>query len=510
MTAATAPAPTPSAVSAHADVVQSVRNAVKLGASLLATWAVAVAVRVVLPRALGPDVFGVYQFADAFSATAFMLTHLGVETYVRKEVATRPEHATEFFGGMLVARLALSAVVMVGATAVLIAGGKGRQVCELALVLGAAQVLVNLNGVYGALLHSKGTVDGLSILNVVSKLLWGAGIGVALLLGTGVMGVAVALLASETLRTGALALLSRRHLMLRMRLDRRATTMMLAASLPYYLASLAQTVYSKIDISVMSFMTNDREVGWYGAASNVAGVSLLLSPLIGWVLLPLTARAAARSEDALTALSRRSMELILMAAIPVSLLLFLGADVLVATLFGAQYAPAARSLRVLAPLFMLTYAAMVSGSMLIRLDRGWALTWISVAGGVASPLLNVWLIPRTAARFGAGGAGVGAGIALIATELGTTIVMTALLGGRAFDRRSIVALAKALGACAATALADRLLLPIGAWRFLVDALVYTALIVASGAMDIRGMLAFVRDAMRSDDGALAAAPGASA
>lgn len=489
------PPPRPG-VPLRADVEQSVRNAVKLGTSLLATWTVALAIRIALPRVLGPSSFGVFQFADSFTATAFIITHLGVETYVRKEVATRPDHATEFFGGMLVVRFTLSAIVMAGAIAALIAAGKPAQVWHLVVFLGTAQVLLNLNNVFAALLHAKGEVGGLSVLNVASKLTWGLGVGVALATGAGVFGVAVALLLSETLRTVALSVLTRRHLGLRLAIDRRATMAMLGSSLPYYLSALAQTVYGKIDISVLSFMTNDREVGWYGAAANVAGVSLLMSPLIGWVLLPLSARAVARSEADLTALTRRAMELILMSAIPISLMIFLGAEPLVTAVFGQVYAPAARSMRVLAPVFVLTYAAIVSGSVLIRLGHGWWVTWVSIGGGIAAPLMDLVLIPRTA-QLGPGGAGIGAGIALIVTEFGTTTAMTALLGGRAFDRRSTVALAKALVACVVVIAADRVMAPLGNARLVADALLYAAIVVGWRAVDVRGTVAFVRSAMRA-------------
>jgi O-antigen/teichoic acid export membrane protein len=94
------------------DIAHSLRNTAKLGASLVATWAVALVVRIFLPRHLGPAAFGTYQFADSFTATIFVVTTLGIETYVRKEIATNPEHANDFFGGTLVLRVALSVLVL--------------------------------------------------------------------------------------------------------------------------------------------------------------------------------------------------------------------------------------------------------------------------------------------------------------------------------------------------------------------------------------------------------------
>ena len=476
------------------DVLQSVRNASTLGLSLLGTWAVALVVRILLPRHLGPAAFGDFQFADSFTATAFVFTGLGIETYVRKEVSTRSDHATDFFGGTALARLAISALVMAAALSGLALSGKPVAIQHLVLLLGIAQVLITLNLTYGALLHAVGRVGGLSVLNIVTKVLWGGGIVIAFALGGGVMSVAAAMLASEAVRTAGLAMLTRRHMGLQFRVNLVATRGVVAAALPYYLATLATTIYSKIDVSIMAYRTTSEEVGWYGASSTLAGMAMLISPLIGWVLLPLSSRAAARSRDELRAVSRRAMELVLTASLPLSLFMYLAAEVIVRTLFGAPYAPAVMSMRIQAPVFVLTYVAIVSGSLLVRIERGWAVTWIAVAGMIASPLLNVVLIPMGLRHVGRGGAGVGAATALVFTELATTVAMTWLLGGLAFDRRGVTAVAKTVVVCLAIVTLDRLLMPLGSARLLLDGVAYLAGVVAWGALDARGAIAFLRNA----------------
>ena len=470
----------------------SVRNAFKLGASLVGTWAVALGIRIYLPRHLGPSEFGTFQFADGFTTAVYVIGSLGLETYIGKEVATRIEHASDFFGGTLALRLLLSALVTIVAVYGLRYGGKTDTVIQLVLIMAAAQVLTNLNSAHAALLQAAGTVDGLSILNITSKLFWAAAIGLALGMGGGVRSVATAMLVSEFLRTVGLVVLSRKLVHLKFRWDQSATIAVIIASAPYYVASLAQTVYARIDVSVMSFMTNDAEVGWYGSASNIAGMSLLLSPLIGWVLLPLTSRAAARSTDELAVVSRRAMELILTIAFPISLALFLGADLIVPTVFGEAFRPAIASLRVLAPLFIFTYAAMVGGTMLVRLERGWALTWISIGGMIATPLLNFWLIPIFSVRFGPGGAGIAAATALMISEFGTTVVMTLLLGGMAFDARSLMVLLKTVLVCLGVIALDWFLRPMGWARLGIDATVYLVAIFAVGAVKIGEILRQVR------------------
>lgn len=480
----------------QADIAQSLRNALILGASLIATWVVAIVVRILLPRYLGPASFGAFQFADSFTTTVFILMTLGLETYIRKEVSTKPDYATQFFAGTVVLRLALSAVIMLVSIVALRAAGKPPTVLWLVFLLGIAQILFNINLTFAALLQSTGQVAGLSILNVGSKIVWGAGVVGAILFGAGLKTIGVAILLTEAARTVGMAILATRHLHLKVNVNLRSAAVAIAASMQFYVGHVAQTVYSRIDVSIMSFMASDVEVGWYGAASNLAGLSLLLAPLIAWVLLPLSARAVARSQNELTIVMRRAMEFVLGLAIPIALMLGLGADVLVHAAFGEAFAPAVSSLRILAPTFILTYVTMVSASMLIRLERGWALTWITISAMFIAPALNLWLIPRGLAAWGPGGAGDAAAIALLVTEIYAVAVMTWLLGRRAFDRRTLTMLAKTAGICCVVIVVDRLLVSLGAWRLVVDVILYVGLVVGSGAVDPASVVSVARDVLK--------------
>lgn len=478
-----------------ADVSASVRNALKLGASLLGTWAVALVIRMMLPRFLGPAAFGALQFADAFSIVAMVVTWLGVETYIRKEVPTRQDHASDFLGGTMLLGFALGILVLLIALPALRAAGKSDAVLILVAILCGAQMLANQNNTLSAVLHATGKIDGLAMLNIGAKVAWGGGIAVSWSLGFGVRGVACAMLASELLRLVCLVYLTRRTIGLQFNFDRRATVAVLVASAPYYMLGLAQTIYARIDVSILSFLSNDTEVGWYGAAATIAGMSMLLSPLISWVILPLTQRAAARSHEELMMVSRRALELVLVSAFPVTVLFFVSAPIIVPLAFGAKFEVASHALRILAPTFVLTYAAMVCGSLLVRMGRGWVATGISVAGMLIAPVLNLLLVPQFQQRFGPGGAGMGAATCLSLTELFAAGAMMYALGREIVDRRTVAVLLKTVLVCLAVIALDWMLLPMGAWRLLADGAVYVGAAVLIGAVDVKGLMTIARNVL---------------
>jgi O-antigen/teichoic acid export membrane protein len=265
-----------------------------------------------------------------------------------------------------------------------------------------------------------------------------------------------------------------------------------------FLNTAAHTIYNKLDITILAVVAGDREVAWYGAASLLAGMTLVVAPIIGWVLMPLFARARARSEAEYTAVLRRSLELVLTFAFPTALMMALGAEVWVTLLYGAAYAPAAVSLKLLSPLFVLTYVAMLNATSLILTGRAWAQAFVSIAGVGINPLLNSLFIPFSMRTWGEGGAGRGAACAQLGTELTVTAVMTVLVGARAFDRRTMGTVARTLLVCAAVwAIDEALRARVGpAPRLLCDVLAYLGLAVASGAIHLRETVTFAREALR--------------
>ena len=374
-----------------------------LGASLVATWSVALVVRLYLPRHLGPALFGAFNFADTFAATFFIFLGLGVETYIQKVIPVRPRHASDFLGGFIAVARDPRRLRHVGdgrrdgADPPAARGAAGR----LRLRRGPAPRL-DRHHAGGALARVARRRGPRRIVNVASKALWGAGVAVAIATRAGLVGLAVAFLVAEAVRMAVLARLARRHLHLELRFEPAAVRAVILASLPFYMNQVANTIYAKVDVSLLTVLTNDTEVGWYGAASNLASLALLVSPLVGAVLLPLLSRAAARSRDELFAILRRVIEAVLLAVMPISLFAGLGRRRLGPAALrprlragDAQPAPARADLRAHLPRDDQRHG-------LILLDRAWRVATISLVALFVNPALNLPLVPAALSWLGPG------------------------------------------------------------------------------------------------------------
>jgi len=421
---------------------------------------------------------------------------LGTDAYIRKEVAVRPGHASDFFGGTFVLRVGLSGLLLAGMFLVLWGTGRSGYVGAVALLYGVAQFFVNANATLSAMLHAKGRVGEMSVLAVATKVVWAAGILVAMFYGAGLWAYAASFLASESVETIVLYRLAAHHMGLRFRIDVAGTRAVILASLPYNLTFFATTAYGKLDVSLLEFLGNTEEVGWYGAANAIAGLTLLATPLIGWVLMPMLARAAARSRDELHEQTRRSLELVMTVAIPAGLVIYLGADIWVRFVFGAPFAPAAHALRVLAPMFVFMYVSIIYSMALVMLERAWTLVLIATGGLVVNVALNVTLIRVLIHALGPGGGGTACSLAMLGTEIVVSTCMMIVIGRAGIDRRCASTIAKSVAAGAVVLALARPLAPLGPASLLVEVAVYLAIALATRAIPLRGMIAVVRETTR--------------
>jgi O-antigen/teichoic acid export membrane protein len=459
------------------DIATAARNALKLGGSLLATWTVALAVRFQLPRHLGPVEFGNFNFCDSFSAAFFVFLGLGVETYIQKEVPIRPQHASDFFGGVLVVRAGLSVIVLATMATVLALTGRPHELQLTVLVFGLTQATIGFNLSIAAMLQASTKVGPLAAMNVVSKLLWGVGVVVGIWLDAPLPLLALPNLVAELLKASVLYPTARAAVGLRLHFAMGPLKTVLLASLPFYVNTIAINLGARLDVSMLEFLAPGEEVGWYSAASNFAGLAMLFSPVVNWVLMPLFARAKHRSEESFYQMLRRAIEGLLVLAVPVTLLIGLGADFWVRLAFGRSFGPAAMSLRCLAPLFVATYLALMLALALVVLERSWRLTIVSLIGLGVLPLLILVLVPL-AKPLGVGMAGAGAAVGVTAMELMTAGLFLQTVGRRALDTRNVLAIVKSMGVAAVVIALHQALAFMGHWRLIVDMFAYAVLALA--------------------------------
>lgn len=480
--------------SAEREGLTALRNAAKLATSLLLTWGVALVVTFKLPKYLGPLAWGFYKYGFELAATLAVFLHFGVDTYISREIPVRPKHASDFFGGVLLARTLLLAPLF--AYGYWHLGAKLPEERVAAALFGLTQVFIVMNLTFQQILQAAATVGRLAISNVVAKVLWGGGTLAAVLLHAPFWVLPLPMLASEALKSGFLFLATREAIGLELRLDIGETKKVLRTSLPFFIAIAAVYIGASVDVVLLRELVpaGSEEVGWYSAAREISRLSAMMMPVLTGVLVPLMSRAMHVDEREFDRLLRRGMEGVCVVSIPLTLLLALSAKFAIGLVLKREFVPAHYSLEWLAPTFVLAYINSLLWLALMIMKRSWTITVVSLVGTALLPVFILVAVPlvRSAGGGREGMMGMGVAMALSARELVLAVVYLAIVGRRALDARAVGAIMKSLGICAAVVAAHAALAPIGDLRLLVDAALYGVLALVLRVLRIGDALHLLR------------------
>ncbi|MBX7113822.1 MAG: flippase [Myxococcaceae bacterium] len=472
---------------------RALRNAAKLAMSLIGTVIIGIGGRALMQRHLGPEAFGSLNYADAVAGAFFVVLSLGIEMYIYKEVAVRPEHANDFVGTVILLRAGLTVLLVAAMTAWLISRDRPVEVVWVAIVFGAAQLCTNFNNTFTAILHACGKVDGIAVVNFVARVLWGATLVAAAWLNAPLVFFALALVASELWKALWAYRLSRKHAGFVFKVDFAKTKKVLKDATPFFMNAIALAGIGKLDVMVLGDLTNDTEVGWYGSAWSMATITMLMTPIVGWVITPMLSRAATRSQAELSLIMRRGLEACLAVSIPLSLGIFVGADLWIHILGGDKYLPATTALRVLSVTFGLTYVNIFASLCLTAMNRGWDVTVTSLLTLVLSPVLNWIFIPIGMNAIGPSGGATASATAVVVNELIVVSMMMARIGKLAIDGRLLAAFFKTLLVCGGVIVADRLMTGLFApLRVVLDGLLYMVGVLLVRAVRIEEVKAVLK------------------
>ena len=302
--------------------------------SQVVTWTLSWILLVILPRYLGDTQFGKLFFALSYGTIFSTLINLGVNTFLVKEVAIlhpAPDaSATEIarrrtglyalLSNVFTCKIALAAAIYVFQSVLIFFLPYDAASREAVLIIGLGTCLGAITQTLGGAFQGLEYMLAPSAILIAEKTIITA--GCALLLWHG-----HALTAVCWVHTAAAVVsffLSLGWLYQRERFgfawDRELLRRILIGGLPFLIWVVFGEIYIRIDVLMLSLMTSDAVVGWYGAATRLYGTMLFIPNILTTSIFPAMMRMGSDIVDdaAFSRASERLMNLVLFAAIPVS------------------------------------------------------------------------------------------------------------------------------------------------------------------------------------------------
>jgi O-antigen/teichoic acid export membrane protein len=405
--------------------------------SQLVTWLLTLLLTLFLPRFLGAAAVGQLHFANSLWAIVVVLVSFGMDQLITKEVARAPEKTAELFGTSVVVR-AILYVFGFGAVALYLhLLDYPTLTVQVVYVIGISQlaglfigaVQASLQGLEKMQYMSIGTVAGKAVNTVVCIIL--------LLLGYGVLVIAMITVLSAFVNLGIQLFYLRRLQPVRLRFSWSASVGMLRAGSPYLFTYLFLVIYQQVDAIIIAGLVNETTLGWYSAADRLFGTFLFVPTVFMTAVFPALSRlyVTEGEGDQLSRIMSKSFDLLLMLSVPIGLGVIVVARPLVILLFGAEFANSGPILAVMGVVLTLTYQNMLLGQFVISTDRQNKWTVIMAIAAISTVPLDLVLVPWCQAQFGNGA--IGGAIAFVITETGMMFAGLRLLPPGSLKRSNL-------------------------------------------------------------------------
>lgn len=348
-----------------------------------------------MARYLGPERFGIYNYAAAFAAFMMPFVTLGLDDLVVRDLVRLPDRQGALLGTAFALKAAagMLGVAAVGGAVALARPGDGTSLA-LGLILSGG-LLAQAFDVTALWFRSR--VQSRYVVyprNAAFLALSVVKIGL-ILGGAPLLAFAVAAAAEIALGTaGVVAAYRWRGGRVAWTFDRAVAVALLRESWPLVVAGAAGLVYMRIGQVLLGDMVGDRAVGIYATATRLSEIWYFIPTIIASSVAPALIQARTQGEQAYYGRLQRVFNAMTLISLPIAVAMTFLARPVVALLFGPAYQAAAPVLAIHVWAGCFVFLGVARQVWIIAEGYTRAALGFSVVGAVANVLLSLLLIPR--------------------------------------------------------------------------------------------------------------------
>ncbi|HUS16123.1 MAG TPA: flippase [Chloroflexia bacterium] len=328
----------------------------------------------VLPAKLGDTGLGQVTLAVSFTTFFGIFTSLGTSVYLVRAIAQDHSRADRYLSNALLLRAVMGLLVLGVMIAAGHIAGYAPETRTIILIVACATVISTVSNVFESGLQGLGQM-GWRAMAMTSGQVTATCVGVALLLsGASPLLYALCIPLGAIVELALVLMYFALQHPIRFLPDRAVMTALLIGGLPLFLWGVLQTAYGQIDATILSLFAGEHVVGWFGAASQITNVLIVIPTAITAVTMPVLCTLYVQPGPEFDRLAARVLGITLLILAPVGAGLAIAApDVLRLLPYPAAFRQATPALALLALAVPVTGMLMVLSSLAVAIgqERAW-------------------------------------------------------------------------------------------------------------------------------------------
>lgn len=364
---------------------------------------------VYVPRYLGAQGFGVLSFAVAFTGIFSVLTDIGLQVLMIREIARDRALTQKYLGNIALLKTILVTVTFgLIALAINLMDYPGESIrvvylMALALVFNAFSVM------FYSVFRAYERMEFEALAGVLSSGVLLAGAFYAISHHFGVIGFAlIYVIASAIGLVYSFAISGWKFAMPRIEIDLEFCKEALKQAWPFGLIVIFSTLYYYIDSVMLSFMKGEQAVGWYNAAYRLVSFTSFIPVAYFGAVFPIMSRFHTSSKESLRFIYEKSFKYMLTLAMPIGVGTTLLASKMILLIFGAEYTNSIIALQLLIWSMGLMIVYGTFAQLFNSVNKQLIGTIVVIICAIFNVILNLILIPKYSLT--------GASISIVATQ----------------------------------------------------------------------------------------------
>jgi O-antigen/teichoic acid export membrane protein len=382
-----------------------VKNVRFMLAGQIITWVLSLAWVIYIPGYVGATNMGRFAIGGAIWSILIGIIGSGVPTYLIKEIARSPEAAPRLLGTALLQRYLIFLACCPPVAAYIYFMGYSPETTLLIWLMAIGVPAQHTNFVLNSIFQGLEVMQYVSFVDIITKIMTVGSALILMLLKFSVNEIVAASSLSIILGVIVQVVILRRFMPIRLTWSNKLSGELLLRSVPYCLSALVLMLYGEIDKLIMSSMVEERTVGWYGIAATLAGTFVFLPNILATAIFPAVSRGAEEKTNDAVHILRKSLDVTLIAGVPIGFGLAIIADPLVDLVYRSKFPESGPVLSVMSVSLILTYVTTILGRFLVAAGRTNLWTFAMFVCVVLAFPLNFIFVGWTESQYGNGAIG---------------------------------------------------------------------------------------------------------
>jgi O-antigen/teichoic acid export membrane protein len=369
-----------------------------------------------ITRRYSPDQVGIYLFAFSFTGLLGVIINFGSSGLLIREIARDKSKSSRYIGNILGLNLFFSLAYLL--LIIVITQLLFKEAFLMTFLVSIALIINQITLTFSSTFLAYRKIHYNLISGITSKIILLGLFPLFLYMQRDLLYLPlVHIVAAGYFFFVSSLILRTRIVRIKVKLDLAFCKRLITNSLPFFIISIFNIIYFKIDTIMISLIRSFSEVGFYNTAFNIVNATLFIPAVFIAVIYPVFSKHYGK-QDLFITIYKRSTSQLLFISLILTLFLTMFSKPIVLLAFGEKFAVSWKPLFILSFSIPFIFVNKMNAAALISVNQEKGLVYTLMSGALINITLNAVVIPR----YGF----VGAAVTTIITEIAIFAILGSL------------------------------------------------------------------------------------